>query len=78
MARFCICGCGEELLTKDGGTDYDRKFFSAKCRNADKSQHFRDHLIAASLKPGDVQSLQLARIDPIEGRFMEDLSRARG
>lgn len=42
MARFCICGCGRELKTKDGYTDYDRSFFDAKCRNQDKAQRVRD------------------------------------
>lgn len=41
MARFCICGCGQEL-TKDGRTDYDRVFFSGACRNSDKRQRLRD------------------------------------
>lgn len=42
MARFCICGCGRELLTKDGATDYDRMFFSTECRSKDKTQRIRD------------------------------------
>jgi len=42
MARFCVCGCGEELKDKDGNTDYARVFFSSECRNRDKSQRLRD------------------------------------
>ncbi len=42
MPRFCIDGCGKELLTPDGLTDYDRIFFSAACRNKDKAQRVRD------------------------------------
>ncbi|HKV94930.1 MAG TPA: hypothetical protein VJW20_20460 [Candidatus Angelobacter sp.] len=42
MARFCVCGCGEELKDQNGNTDYDRVFFSAACRNKDKAQRIRD------------------------------------
>jgi hypothetical protein len=42
MARFCVCGCGQELKDKDGNTDYDRVFFNGACRNKDKAQRMRD------------------------------------
>jgi hypothetical protein len=42
MARFCVCGCGNELKDKDGNTSYDRVFFSSACRNKDKAQRLRD------------------------------------
>ena len=42
MARFCIAGCGTELKTADGLTDYARQFCSDKCRNKDKAQRLRD------------------------------------
>ena len=51
MARVCICGCGKELLLKDGsGTDYDRFFFEADCRNRDKAQRMRDMRARAKKK----------------------------
>jgi hypothetical protein len=50
MARFCICGCGNELKTDDGFTDYDRVFFSPKCRNGDKAQRLRDKRARARQK----------------------------
>jgi hypothetical protein len=42
MARFCIAGCGTELKTDDGRTDYQRQFCTDECRNKDKSQKIRD------------------------------------
>jgi hypothetical protein len=42
VARFCVCGCGNELKDKDGNTDYARVFFESECRNKDKAQRLRD------------------------------------
>jgi endogenous inhibitor of DNA gyrase (YacG/DUF329 family) len=42
MARFCVGGCGKELKTKDGSTDYDKIFCGEVCRNKDKSQKLKD------------------------------------
>lgn len=42
MARYCICGCGKELKTRDGDTDYKRMFFDATCRGRDKAQRIAD------------------------------------
>jgi len=44
LPRFCICGCGKELLTADGFTDYSRKrrFATQLCYKRDKAQQLRD------------------------------------
>lgn len=42
MARYCICGCGQKLLTSDGETDYKRMFYSKACRDRDKAQRIAD------------------------------------
>ena len=43
MARFCIAGCGTELLKDDGTTDYDRQFCkSGDCLKKDRAQKLRD------------------------------------
>jgi hypothetical protein len=42
MARYCVCGCGQELKDKSGNTDYERVFFDRTCRNRDKAQRMRD------------------------------------
>jgi hypothetical protein len=43
MARFCICGCGNELVTKSGSPDYSRRiFYSSECRKKDNAQRLRD------------------------------------
>lgn len=42
MARYCICGCGKQLVKPNGDTDYDRMFFNKECRNRDKAQRIAD------------------------------------
>lgn len=43
MARFCIAGCGTELLKEDGTTDYERLFCKGgECVKKDRAQKLRD------------------------------------
>jgi hypothetical protein len=43
MARFCMCGCGEKLISKTTEqTDYDRKFFDKKCIARDRKEQLRE------------------------------------
>lgn len=42
MARYCIAGCGTELLNDDGTTDYESKFCKGDCLKKDRRQKLRD------------------------------------
>ena len=42
MPRVCARqGCGKELLTENGNSDYRRHFCGSECKNADKRERMR-------------------------------------
>jgi hypothetical protein len=79
MARVCSCGCGKELVDKDGNPDYarTRRFFNRECSDNDKREQLKSKR-ETSKKKGRCSSCMQPRLSAETWKAIRKLAAEAG